>query len=222
MRKIFNTSIYALLLVGFISCAANSETKRDVSKVSLTPEVLEKLETAVFASGCFWCTEAIFERVKGVKDVVSGYSGGERKNPTYRQVSAGITKYAEAVRVLYDPEVVTYEQLVEMFFASHDPTQVNRQGPDVGAQYRSEIFFLDSKQEKIARRVKKKLDDSKKYSKPIATRITTYTNFYEAEEYHQDFYEINPNQSYVYNVSRPKVEKFVKEYKDKLKEKYKH
>ena len=205
-----------------ISCAANTEEhNQNTVKASLSPELIAELDTAIFASGCFWCTEAIFERVEGVHDVVSGYSGGTKKNPTYREVSAGVTKYAEAVRVLFDPKVVTYPELVEFFFASHDPTQVNRQGPDVGTQYRSEIFYLNEEQKNTAVNTKKKLDDSGKYSKPIATRITEFTNFYDAEDYHQDYYEIHPNQPYVYSVSRPKVEKFVKQYKDKLKDKYK-
>lgn len=202
-----------------MSCAANADREKDTL---LSFDEIAKLDTAYFASGCFWCTEAVFERVKGVHHVVSGYSGGIKENPTYREVSAGITKYAEAVRVLYNPEEITYPELVDMFFASHDPTQVNRQGPDVGKQYRSEIFFLNKEQKSVAESIKAKLDDSGKYSKPIATKITQFTNFYDAEDYHQDFYEIHPNQPYVYNVSRPKVEKFVKEYNSKLKEKYQH
>ncbi|MEL7003736.1 MAG: peptide-methionine (S)-S-oxide reductase MsrA [Bacteroidota bacterium] len=225
MKHLFKISIYTMALMCIISCAANSESNNNElasNRAPLAPELLAKLDTAIFASGCFWCTEAIFERVEGVHDVVSGYSGGERKDPTYRQVSAGITKYAEAVRVLFDPEVVTYPELVEMFFASHDPTQVNRQGPDVGAQYRSEIFYRNEGQRKTADKIKKKLDASGKYSRPIATRITAYTNFYDAEDYHQDFYALNPNQGYIKAVSRPKVEKFVKEFNSKLKKQYQH
>ena len=212
-----------MALVSFISCAANTDKNTEsVKTAALTPEIAAELDTAIFASGCFWCTEAIFERVKGVHEVVSGYSGGVKKNPTYREVSAGVTKYAEAVRVLFDPKVITYPELVEMFFASHDPTQVNRQGPDVGAQYRSEIFYLNNAQKEIAEKIKNELDGSGKYTKPIATKVTAFTTFYDAEDYHQNYYEIHPNQGYVYNVSRPKVEKFVKEYKDKLKDVYKH
>lgn len=219
MNTLFKISLCALTFVSFISCAANTENKYDPS--DFVVETPAELDTAIFASGCFWCTEAVFERVKGVHNVVSGYTGGVKENPTYREVSAGITRHAEAVRVFFDPTVVSYQELAEMFFASHDPTQVNRQGPDVGPQYRTEIFYRTNEQKETASRVKEKLNSSGKYDKPIATKITAFTNFYDAEDYHQNYYEIHPNQSYIYHVSRPKVEKFVKEYKDKLKDQYK-
>lgn len=214
---------YLIVIFSFSTlfcCAAGEDSQDDRTSKAIEPEVLARLDTAIFASGCFWCTEAIFERVKGVEDVVSGYSGGKKANPSYQEVSAGRTDHAEAVRVVYDPEVVTYKELVEMFFASHDPTQLNRQGPDVGKQYRSAIFYRNNAEKKAAKEVLKKLEDSGKYKQPIVTEITAFTNFFEAEDYHQNYYEIHPNEPYVASVSRPKVEKFMKEYKHKLKEKY--
>ncbi|MCG8383983.1 MAG: peptide-methionine (S)-S-oxide reductase MsrA, partial [Cytophagales bacterium] len=159
--------------------------------------------------------------VKGVYDVVSGYSGGKEKNPTYRQVSAGATSHAEAVRVLYDSEEVSYNLLVEMFFGSHDPTTLNRQGPDVGPQYRSAIFYQTDQEKRIASEVKDRLDQQGKFKDPIVTEITKFKAFYIAEDYHQNYYELHPNQPYIVSVSRPKVEKFMKSFKDRLKDQYK-
>ena len=181
---------------------------------------LDELSIATFAGGCFWCTEAQFERIQGVENVVSGYAGGTKKNPAYKEVASGRTKYAEAVQIYYDPEVITYEELLEIFFVGHDPTQLNRQGPDVGPQYRTEIFYRTEEEKATAEAMINKLDESGKYNKPIVTKVTPFTTFYLAEDYHQDFYELNPNQPYVFNVSRPKVEKVMKEFKDKLKPEY--
>lgn len=217
MFKLPSIILSALLLV---YCAAKKD-EGDSKPKPISEEVKQKLDTAYFASGCFWCTEAVFERVEGVEDVVSGYAGGERKNPTYQQVSAGITKYAEAVRIAYNPEVVSYKLLLEFFYASHDPTQLNGQGPDIGRQYRSEIYYQTEEEKKLALETKEYLDKSGKYDKPIVTLITPFSNFYEAEEYHQNYYELHPNQPYVYSVSRPKVEKFVKQFKQYLKKEYK-
>ena len=169
-------------------------------------------EQAIFASGCFWCTEEVFERVVGVQAVYSGYIGGSDPNPTYREVSAGITDFAEAVVVYYDPEIVSYDLLLEFFYASHDPTQINRQGPDVGAQYRSGVFYLDEEQKTKAMTYQEKLDNSGKYDRKIATEITAASTFYLAEAYHQNYYPAHPENPYIQRVSRPKVEKFAKEY----------
>ena len=217
MLKLPSIILSALLLV---CCAAKKDEGESKSK-QISKELKQKLDTAYFASGCFWCTEAVFERVEGVVDVVSGYAGGEKKNPTYQQVSAGVTKYAEAVRIAYNPEVVSYKLLLEFFYASHDPTQLNGQGPDIGRQYRSEIYYQTEDEKSLAMEVKEYLDKSGKYDKPIVTLITPFTTFYEAEEYHQNYYELHPNQPYVYSVSRPKVEKFVKQFKQYLKKEYK-
>lgn len=179
-------------------------------------------EKAYFAGGCFWCTEAAMDRIQGVIDVYSGYAGGTQPNPTYKEVAAGQTDYAEAIVVYYNPDEVTYETLLDVFFTAHDPTQLNRQGPDVGAQYRTAIFPLDDEQEQAARQKIEALNSSGKYDNPIATKLEPADPFYVAEDYHQDYYEdpSNPNQSYVQNVTRPKVEKVVKEFADILKPEY--
>ena len=224
IMKLFSTLTLALTSVFFVCCAAkqnNEEAKNLSESAVIDAATAAKLDTAYFASGCFWCTEAVFERVNGVVDVVSGYSGGTIDNPTYEMVGAGLTNYAEAVRIAYDPSVVTYELLVEFFYASHDPTTLNRQGPDVGKQYRSAIFYRTEAEKKAATDRKDYLDKSGKYESKIVTQIVPFTKFYVAEDYHQNYYELHPNQPYVYSVSRPKVEKFVKQYKDYLKKKYK-
>lgn len=221
-----NISVFALVLLLVGSCSARDATEteaeaREAAGQTLSEQELAQLETAYFASGCFWCTEAVFERVKGVKEVVSGYAGGTKPNPTYQEVSAGRTDYAEAVRVRYDPEVVSYRQLVEVFFGSHDPTQLNRQGPDVGKQYRSAIFYRNEEERSIALEVKNELEASDKFEEgAIVTKFTKYDRFYEAEDYHQDYYANHPENSYIQNVSRPKVEKFMKEFRALLKEEY--
>lgn len=177
-------------------------------------------ERAVFAGGCFWCTEAAFERIEGVEDVISGYSGGEKTYPTYEQVSYGRTKHAEAIIVFYNPDVITYETLLEIFFTAHDPTQLNRQGPDVGPQYRSAIFYLDEEQHQQAKAYIKKLDVSGEYGKSIVTELSPYDEFWVAEGYHQDYYVNNPGNPYVQRVSKPKVQKVEKKFKDRLKKEY--
>ncbi|MEM6361584.1 MAG: peptide-methionine (S)-S-oxide reductase MsrA [Bacteroidota bacterium] len=218
MTSIRILSIFSILLA-FATCTSKGNS--DFSAPVISKEAASKLDTAYFASGCFWCTEAVFERVKGVYDVVSGYSGGKKQNPNYREVSAGITEHAEAVRVLYDPEEVNYTSLVEIFFGSHDPTTLNRQGPDVGKQYRSAIFYASEEEKEIAIRIKTNLDSEGVFKNPIITEITAFEKFWDAEDYHQNYYEIHPNQPYIVSVSRPKVEKFMKQFKDKLKEQYK-
>ncbi len=177
------------------------------------------MEKAYFAGGCFWCTEASFDRISGVAAVWSGYAGGKEVNPTYYEVASGKTGHAEAIVVYYDPAVRTYDDLLEVFFVAHDPTQLNRQGPDVGTQYRSTIFPLSEEQGERARAKIAALNESGKFSAKIATTIEDPIEFYVAEGYHQDYYEdsSNPNQSYVQNVSRPKVEKVMKVFKDWLK-----
>ena len=221
--KVFKLFFVIITAVVFISCAQNNNAGAQVTNNQTEPVAFEApdgLEVATFAGGCFWCTEAIFERVEGVTSSVSGYAGGAEENPTYKQVSAGRTGHAEAVQVLYDPKVVSYAKLLEVFFATHDPTQLNRQGPDVGRQYRSAVYFHDSTQKGILADYVTKLNKSGKFSKKIVTEQVPYINFYEAEEYHQDFYEINPYQPYVYQVSRPKVEKLLKLFPEIIKEKY--
>jgi len=175
------------------------------------------LKTATFGSGCFWCTEAIFELVEGVSDVVSGYAAGDTKNPTYKEVTSGTTNHAEVVSITYDPSIVSYLELLEIFWRTHDPTTLNRQGADVGTQYRSIILYHDSDQKRLSEETLKKLDESGAWNSPIVTKIEKLENFYPAEQYHQNYYELNPNNSYCSYVISPKINKFKKAFSDILK-----
>ena len=174
-------------------------------------------ETAVFAGGCFWCTEAIFTEMKGVKSVIPGYTGGKRPNPTYEQVSTGATGHAEAVKIVFDLSEVSYEELLQVFFATHDPTTLNRQGNDVGTQYRSAVFYTDEKQKDIANAYIKFLNDSDVFDQYIVTEVVPATAFYEAEDYHKNYLTNNPDNPYCQYVVLPKLEKFRKHFKNKLK-----
>jgi peptide-methionine (S)-S-oxide reductase len=181
---------------------------------------MDNQEKATFGSGCFWCTEAVFERLNGVNKVVSGYAGGTVENPTYEQVCSGKTGHAEVTQITYDPKVITYDELLEVFWRTHDPTTLNRQGNDVGTQYRSVIFYHNEEQKPLAEKYKEELNKSGAWDKPIVTEIKPFTNFYPAENYHQNYYDNNPAQPYCSFVITPKVEKFEKVFKDKLKNKY--
>jgi methionine-S-sulfoxide reductase len=172
---------------------------------------------ATLAGGCFWCTEAVFERMTGVKDVVSGYIGGTVPNPTYEQVCGKKTGHAEAVEIFYDPTKTSYEELLEVFFKTHDPTTLNRQGADVGPQYRSAVFYHDEKQKLAAEKYIKKLNESGEFNRPIVTTLEKATKFYPAEEYHQDYFRRNPNAGYCQMVVKNKVRKFNREFGDKIK-----
>lgn len=174
-------------------------------------------ETATLGGGCFWCTEAVFLRMKGVEKVTPGYSGGHIKNPAYREVTTGRTGHAEVIQIVYDPKVTTFGEILEVFFATHDPTTLNRQGADVGTQYRSAIFYHTESQKKEAENFIIQLDRSGAYENPIVTEVTAFTNFYEAEDYHKNYFNNNRNQPYCQYVVAPKVEKFNKLFKDKLK-----
>ena len=192
---------------------AQSEIKKDKGEIMDTTG----MQVATFGSGCFWCTEAIFERVNGVVKVESGYAGGTVKNPTYEEVCSGTTGHAEVTQITYDPKVIAYDELLEVFWKTHDPTTLNRQGNDVGTQYRSVIFYHNDEQKRLAGKYKEELNKSGIWENPIVTEITPFTNFYPAENYHQDYYENNPAQPYCSFVITPKVEKFEKVFKDKLK-----
>ncbi len=176
-----------------------------------------ELKTAVFGSGCFWCTEAVFLNLKGVTKVVSGYSGGKVKNPTYREVCSGLTGHAEVTQITYDPKQISYSDLLEVFWNTHDPTTLNRQGADEGTQYRSAVFYATEEEKKIAEDYKKQLDASHVFKNPIVTEISPLINFYPAEDYHQNYFALNPNQGYCQYVIRPKVDKFKKQFASKLK-----
>ena len=216
MSYIYIAFTSILVNLSIVSCENNSQ----VTLANLT-DVQEGTAVATFAGGCFWCTEAVFERLVGVKDVVSGYTGGKIENPTYKQVSYGETEHAEAVQIYYDPKLVSYQELMEVFFATHDPTQFNRQGPDVGKQYRTAIFYHNEEQRKLSEAYIKKLNSSGKYSREIVTQLNAYDKFYIAEDYHQNYYELNPGNPYIIGIAKPKVKKFKKLFPDKVKPKYK-
>ncbi|OFX26683.1 MAG: peptide-methionine (S)-S-oxide reductase [Bacteroidetes bacterium GWA2_31_9b] len=175
------------------------------------------MEIATFGSGCFWCSEAIFEQLQGVETVESGYSGGKTVNPSYKDVCTGETGHAEVIQVTFNPEIISYKELLEVFWQTHDPTTINRQGADVGTQYRSVIFYHNDIQNEIAHQYLKKLDDARIYGKPIVTEISPIKIFYKAENYHQDYYNNNKFQSYCSITITPKLDKFKKVFKEKLK-----
>ncbi|MFP4447655.1 MAG: peptide-methionine (S)-S-oxide reductase MsrA [Bacteroidales bacterium] len=174
-------------------------------------------ETATLGAGCFWCVEAVFQSLKGVESVTSGYSGGNVKNPSYREVTTGNTGHAEAIQVKFNPDVISYEEILEVFWSTHDPTTLNQQGPDIGSQYRSVIFYHSEEQKKIAEKSKKEADISGNFDDSIVTSIEPFKNFYVAEEYHQDFYKKNPNQPYCQFRINPKIKKLENEFQEYLK-----
>lgn len=199
--------------------ACNSEKKYKIMSSSLINAHLgEKTDTATFGTGCFWCTEAIFEQLGGVLKVTSGYTGGQVNNPTYKEVCSGETGHAEVVQVVYEPAKISFDELLEVFFEVHDPTSLNRQGADVGTQYRSAIFYHNQEQKEKAEYYKTELNKSGAYDKPIVTEISQASVFYPAEDYHQEYYENNKNSNpYCSVVIRPKLEKFQKVFGKKLK-----
>jgi methionine-S-sulfoxide reductase len=201
--------------------AARSESPGKVAAATESPKKSDaaagKLEQATFGTGCFWCSEAVFSELKGVESAVSGFSGGRVPDPTYEQVCTGVTGHAEVVQVTYDPKVITYPELLEAFWQIHDPTTLNRQGADVGTQYRSVIFYHNEEQHKQAEHFKKKLDESGAFDQPIVTEITEFQKFYPADEHHQNYYALNPRAGYCQAVIKPKMEKFRKVFHEKLK-----
>ena len=217
VKKIFGFT-YAIFLITFTTIGCNeSKSQANKEMKNIMNENNTNLETATFGSGCFWCTEAIFERVNGVTSVVSGYSGGEVENPTYKEVCNGTTGHAECTQIIFDSSVVSYDELLEIFWKTHDPTTLNKQGNDVGTQYRSVVFYHNDEQKQKAEYYKNKLTEENIWDKPIVTEITKFEKFYPAEDYHQEYYDNNRNQGYCSFVITPKVEKFEKIFKDKLK-----
>lgn len=208
MKKIKN--IFWVLLI-FLPGVLLAHPKMPDSKTSAAPD------TATFAAGCFWCIEEQFRHLEGVFEVVSGYTGGKTTNPTYKEVCSGKTGHAEACQIIYDPAVISYDELLAAFFVAHDPTQLNKQGNDVGTQYRSAIFYHNGQQKKLANHYIGQLNEEKAYPKPIVTEVSPLKVFYKAENYHQDYYENNAEQPYCKFVIQPKTEKFQKVFKDKLK-----
>jgi peptide-methionine (S)-S-oxide reductase len=201
------------LFIVLMPLLAISQTKQKASMTS--PEA--NVEIATFGNGCFWCTEAIFQRVEGVEKVVSGYTGGAVKNPTYKEVCTGLTGHAEAIQITFDPRKITFTELLEIFWQTHDPTTLNRQGADVGTQYRSAIFYHNENQKKLAEEYKQKLNAAGAFDKPIVTEITQVSVFYPAENYHQNYYNLNGKAPYCSYVIEPKLEKFEKVFSKKIK-----
>lgn len=209
--------IGAILLACSLAGCAQEKSRKSVDNKRKTSNINSNMDTITFGSGCFWCTEAIFQQVKGVEQVTSGYSGGHVVNPTYEQICEKNTGHAEVCQLVYDPAVVTFESLLEIFWQTHDPTTLNRQGNDVGPQYRSVIFYHNDQQRQKSEEYKQALDASGAFPRPIVTTVEPFKNFYKAEEYHQNYYRNNPNQAYCYFVIRPKMEKFEKVFKDRQK-----
>ena len=202
MKKLLLLFSFVLTYLG---CIANKKETDENVKSAVTETKNTNLGTAIIGGGCFWCTEAVFEQVDGVKEVISGYAGGKIPNPTYKQICTGLTGHAEVIKIIFDTKVVSYEKLLNIFGDAHDPTTLNRQGADVGTQYRSTIMYLNDSQKEIATKWKSSL--SSKLVDPVVTEIVPAPTFYKAEEYHQDYYERNPNQGYCNFVIRPKLKK---------------
>ena len=205
-----------MMLLAGVSCGQQSAA--DASKTMATEKKEQSgLQVATFGNGCFWCTEAIFQRLNGVDKVVSGYSGGKVKNPTYKEVCSGLTGHAEVIQITYDPKKITFDELLEVFWKTHDPTTLNRQGADEGTQYRSAVFYHSEEQKSLATEYRKKLDASGAFNNPIVTEITPFSEFYPAEDYHQNYFNLNGTAPYCSFVIQPKIEKFQKVFKSKLK-----
>jgi len=209
--------LFTALLITISGCKESTSQNYINEKEKVNQTDHSKLQLATFGAGCFWCSEAIFERVKGVTSVISGYSGGKVDNPSYEDVCSGKTGHAEVVQISFAPAIVSYDELLEIFWETHNPTTLNRQGADVGTQYRSVIFYHDDNQMKKAENYKSELNNAKIWKDSIVTEISPFKKFYPAEKYHQDYYEQNPNQGYCSFVITPKIEKFEKVFKDKMK-----
>ncbi|MFO0808210.1 MAG: peptide-methionine (S)-S-oxide reductase MsrA [Gemmataceae bacterium] len=228
VSKLIGATVVLAVLVGGMVLLWRDQV-RDMPSVARQPDPPTQAEpplppadgmaVATFGNGCFWCTEAVFQQIKGVQRVTSGYSGGTVKDPTYQQVCTGTTGHAEVIQIVYDPKVISFTDLLEAFWYSHDPTQLNRQGNDVGTQYRSAVFYHTDEQRDLAETYKKKLNESGAYSKPVVTEITGFTEFYPAEKYHQNYFTENGEQGYCQKVIRPKLDKFRSVFKkEKLKD----
>jgi peptide-methionine (S)-S-oxide reductase len=209
--------IPVILLLAGTSCAQQKDSKNP-STMNSNPTEKTEMALATFGNGCFWCTEAIFQRLKGVSKVVSGYAGGKVKNPTYKEVCSGLTGHAEVIQIAYDPKVISYPELLEVFWQTHDPTTLNRQGADVGTQYRSVVFFHTEEQKQLAETYKKKLNESGAFDSPVVTEISPLSEYYPAEDYHQNYYNLNGSAPYCSYVIQPKIDKFKKVFKAKLKD----
>jgi peptide-methionine (S)-S-oxide reductase len=221
----FRAAVTFVTAVFFMNACGQSKTNSNTMSTGTNQQAAVQkpatsstnIDTVTFGAGCFWCVEAIFQRLEGVVSVKSGYSGGSVKNPSYKEVCRGTTGHAEVCQVVYDKTKISFEELLEVFWKTHDPTTLNRQGADEGTQYRSAVFYHTEEQKQLAEKYKKALNDAKAYPDPIVTEITPYTNFYEAEDYHQNYFNVNGDAPYCRAVIQPKVDKLEKVFKDKLK-----
>ncbi|HPH87296.1 MAG TPA: peptide-methionine (S)-S-oxide reductase MsrA [Chitinophagales bacterium] len=206
-------------LFSFIGCnqAKNQTTEKDTSKKVKRSNMNTHLEVATFGGGCYWCIEAVFQRLEGVEKVESGFSGGQVKNPTYKEVCTGTTGHAEVIQITFDTTKTSFEEILKVFFTMHDPTTLNRQGNDIGTQYRSAVFYHNDEQKKAAEEIISALNTSKAYPNPIVTEVSKLDVFYKAEDYHQNYYNENSDEGYCRFVIQPKIEKFEKVFKDRLK-----
>ncbi len=215
--KVLTSTFFSLMCFSLFACNTKKNVILEDKKTANTVIMGDSIKEATFGAGCFWCVEACFQDLKGVISVQSGYSGGQKENPTYEAVCSGLTGHAEVARIVYDEAVISFEELLEAFWFVHDPTQLNRQGNDIGTQYRSAIFYHDENQKALSEKYKAKLDGEKVWEKPIVTEISPLVNFYPAEKYHDDYFARNPENSYCQAVVRPKVDKFRKVFGSKLK-----
>lgn len=220
MKSLLTSAVIGL--TALLSCAQKSNTTKkintDKNMEAINQNALPATETTTLANGCFWCTEAIFEELDGVISATSGYTGGQTKNPTYKEICTGTTGHAEAIQIVYDTTKISFDELLEVFWETHDPTTLNRQGADVGTQYRSGVFYHNQEQKEKAEKYKAELNKSGAFDNPIVTEITAFSKFYPAEDYHQQYFENNENTNpYCTMVIRPKLDKFRKVFKDKLK-----
>jgi len=214
--KFYKTKMFVTVITSLFLMTACGQTNSN-SKTMNNNTTNTNIETATFGAGCFWCVEAVFQRLNGVQTVKSGYSGGSVKNPSYKEVCQGTTGHAEVTQITYDKTKITYDELLEVFWKTHDPTTLNRQGNDFGTQYRSVIFYHNDEQRKTAEKYKEEINKSGAYPNPVITEIAPYTNFYPAEDYHQNYFNENSSEPYCKYVIQPKVDKFEKIFKNKMK-----
>lgn len=222
MKKISVPILFSFVMMSFFSCSqnkssANNEETLETQKTIEVKKDLSRLQIATFASGCFWCVEGVYESVIGVEEAMSGYSGGETQNPTYRQVGSGSTGHAEAVQVYYDSTLISYADLIKVYFASQDITQVNGQGPDIGSQYRSIIFYSNDQERQIAQNAINELNASGTLDSPVAAELIPFEKFWPAEDYHQNYIKLHPNETYVVYESIPRIKRFQKQLPDLIK-----
>jgi len=218
LKSVLTMTYLISLIFLFSNCSFTSKTEPKITnKQIINKQMSEKTDTAIFGAGCFWCVEAIFQRLKGVESIESGYTGGTVENPTYKQVCTGETGHAEVAKIVFNPDVISYNDLLEVFWTTHDPTTLNQQGADIGTQYRSAVFYLNDEQKMQAEKSKSEIA-TQIWDGTIVTEITPLKKYYKAEDYHQNYFNQNSDQSYCRFVINPKLEKFRKKFKDKIKD----